>query len=122
MLALKVIDIMYCLIIECLTGFRLGVDMIIIICLILKKGRPDRLWPADEGPFYEDGISFNMSYVYKQFVLRAYYHRGLKDNSVYGANHINLLPINYFGFWMGYRIKLFDPIKIGGKKQTCPTF
>jgi hypothetical protein len=87
-----------------------------------KQGWPDRLLTSYEGPFYEDGISFIMSYVYKQFVLRAYYHRGLKDNSVYGANTINFLPINYFSFWLGYRIKLFDPIKIGGKKQTCPTF
>lgn len=98
-----------------------GYDYNIMTNFIKIFGAPS---PRIKGelPPVDHGLMFNLSYSYKQIILRTYYHKGLKDNSVYGANTTNFLPVNYFGFWIGYRFKVFNAIQLGAKKADCPTF
>jgi hypothetical protein len=43
--------------------------------------------------------------------LKGYYHFGLNNNSSNSIYELSIKPINYFGFCLGYRIKIINSFK-----------
>ena len=69
----------------------------------------------------DHGLHVNVRGFWKNIELKGYFHRGLNDNLSDSAHELSIRPVNYFGFSLGYRMKIINSFN-KGKKTECPTF
>lgn len=67
------------------------------------------------------GLNVNVRGYWKNIEIKGYFHKGINSNISDSSHELSIKPVNYFGFSLGYRIKIINSFK-KGKKAECPTF
>jgi len=68
----------------------------------------------------DQGLNVNIQGYWKNIEFKCYFHKGMNSNISDSAHELSIKPINYFGFSLGYRIKIINSFK-NDKKAECPT-
>lgn len=69
----------------------------------------------------DQGLNISIRGTWKNIELKGYFHKGINSNKSDSAYELSIKPINYFGFSLGYRLKILNAFK-RSKKAECPTF
>ncbi len=80
-------------------------------------------WPNDHKYKFSDyGPGMNFNYYWKRFNIGAYFYKGLNENiGGWPDFDINILHINSFGVYLGYKFSFPNLFK-GKSAANCPTF
>ena len=78
-------------------------------------------FPMSRSLIIDKGFNVCVRGYWENIELKGYYHFGLNNNSSNSIYELSIKPINYFGFCLGYRIKIINSFK-RDKKTECPTF
>lgn len=82
-----------------------------------QKQKYDKFKPL----MIDQGLNISIRGTWKNIVLKGYFHKGINSNKSDSAYELSIKPINYFGFSLGYRLKILNDFK-RSKKAACPTF
>jgi hypothetical protein len=69
----------------------------------------------------DQGLNVSIRGYWKNIEFKGYFHKGINSNISESPHELSIKPINYFGFCLGYRIKIINSFK-RDKKTECPTF
>jgi len=69
----------------------------------------------------DQGLNVSIRGYWKNIELKGFFHKGMNSNISDSPYELSIKPINYFGFSLGYRIKIINSFK-RNKKAECPTF
>jgi hypothetical protein len=69
----------------------------------------------------DQGLNVSIRGYWKNIEFKGYFHKGINSNISESPHELSIKPINYFGFSLGYRIKIINSFK-RDKKAECPTF
>ena len=69
----------------------------------------------------DQGLNVNIQGYLKNIEFKGHFHKGMNSNISDSPHELSIKPMNYFGFSLGYRIKIINSFK-RDKKAECPTF
>ena len=82
--------------------------------------RGESFSPAFKPLLIDHGSSLSARGNWKNIELKLYFHKGMNNNVSNSPHELSVKPIKYFGFSLGYRIKIINSFK-RDKKTKCPT-
>jgi len=78
-------------------------------------------FPMSRSLIIDKGFNVCIRGYWKNIEFKGYFHKGINSNISESPHELSIKPINYFGFSLGYRIKIINSFK-RDKKTECPTF
>jgi len=87
----------------------------------LRHTLRERIFSTFKPQMIDRGLNVNIRGYWKNIEIKGYFHKGINSNISDSSHELSIKPVNYFGFSLGYRIKIINSFK-KGKKAECPTF